>query len=127
MSPWVMVLGVVGIPALALLAWALGFAKGRRIADAAEVQAQLAAYAPGALARDILLDADGRAALALLADGRVFVLRALGDRLVARLYPRERLRLCRRGDKLQLATGDYAFPGLRLEAAAPAWLSGAGP
>lgn len=124
MSPWVMVLGVAGIPALALLGWLLGFARPRRIADGAEVRAVLGLRDPSAMISELVLDAQGRAALALLADGRLFAVRALGDRLVDRVLPPQALqRVQRKEDGLMLVFSDFTFPGLRLHGVeAPAWL-----
>jgi len=131
MSLWVVAIGVLGIPALALLAWSLGFAQSRRIADEDEVRALLLRKEPGAAAEEVWVDADGRAALALLADGRLYAVQALGDRLVDRVLSMQQVRRLRRkleirsGITMTLATADFSFPTLHLRSRGvepPAWI-----
>lgn len=127
-----MALGVLGIPVLGVIAWALGFATSRRLAGEDEVRALLLHKDPAATAAEVLVDAQGRAALALLSDGRLYAVQVLGDRLVDRIIPMHSVRLLRRKldqrrslTMMTLATNDFSFPALHLrsqQAEPPAWL-----
>jgi hypothetical protein len=117
-------LGIVAV--LSLLAFMMGFRASARIDGRAGLEALVAESEPGARIAEALIDARGRGALARLADGRLLVARAVGDKMSVRAMPARavRLRLARRNAVLSFADLGYPQLSLRLgEAAPPAWLA----
>ena len=74
----------LAVAGLAALAWLLGFRSRARIADAGELAALVAREEPAARIVEAGLDAGGAAAVAWLADGRVFVAKSMGSRVATR-------------------------------------------
>ena len=112
---------IFGVLTIVLLAWALGFAKQARLADAGEA-AQIAANAlhDFSPAEAVVAD-DGRGALVAGRDGRVALVRSFGDRWVVRIANGAETRL--EGGKLRLKLPEPMFPPaeLALGAAAAQW------
>lgn len=131
MSAGVLLFGLVGILALLVLAAMLGLSRQRLLAGVEEVLACARDTVPEARVQETALDADQRAALLLLADGRLLAIRVLGDRLVQRLFAPHSIRALRRikpkgkGVAVRLVLADWGFPSLRLrfeQAEPPAWM-----
>jgi len=111
----------VAVASLAALAWLLGFRSRARIADAGELAALVAREEPAARIVEAGLDAGGAAAVAWLADGRVFVAKSMGSRVATRSFPAAEVRLRARRDGVELRFADLGFPAVVLRRA-PAWL-----
>lgn len=111
----------LAVAGLAALAWLLGFRDRARIADAGQFAALLAREEPGARIAELGVDAGGSAAVAWLADGRVFVAKGMGSRVATRSFRAADVRLRLRRDAVELRFADAGFPVLRLREA-PAWL-----
>ncbi len=128
----VLLFGLVGIITLLGMAAALGLRKLRLLTgDEQEVRAMALEAALGAQVREVAVDADRRAALALLTDGRVFAVRTLGDRLVQRAFAPQaiskmlRVRPKGAGVAVRIAFADWGFPSLLLRferAEPPPWM-----
>jgi hypothetical protein len=117
-------LGVVAF--LSLMAFLMGFRTGTRIDG---LDALLAESEPGAAISEGVVDARGKAAVARLADGRIFVARVIGDRISVRTLPARAVRARLGPNKAVLSFADLGFPRLRLrlgEERAPAWLAALG-
>jgi hypothetical protein len=111
---------MVGVSAL------LGFGKPQRIAGTDDLAHHLAEYEPDARIRTAFVEARGRAALALLADGRLLAARVMGDRVSLRAFAASAVRLHLRADGLTATFGDVGFPALHIalkDEAPPAWLT----
>ena len=78
-------ISVGGIVLTVLLAWLLGFRRDPVIADAAEAQRIAAETLHGFRPVEASVEPGGRAAQVRGSDGRVAVIRPLGDRWVVRL------------------------------------------
>ncbi len=76
-----------GVAILIGLAWLIGFRTKARIASEAEVLA-LAQAAKLRIPNAVAVDVDGRVALAEIDSNTVFVVKAMGDRLTTRVFPR---------------------------------------
>lgn len=116
-------LGIVAV--LSLLALLMGFRKPARLDGRAAFEALAAESEPGARISEALIDARGRAGIARLADGRLMVARAIGDKMSVRAMPARAVRLRLAGQRVILSFADLGFPQLSLllgEGAAPAWL-----
>jgi hypothetical protein len=111
----------LAVAGLVALAWLLGFRSRARIADAAELAALLAREEPAARIVAAGLDAGGAAAVAWLADGRVFVAKCMGSRIATRSFPAADVRVRARRDGVELNFADLGFPAVVLNDA-PAWL-----
>lgn len=111
----------LAVAGLGALAWLLGFRGRARIGDAAQFAALLAREEPGAHIAELGVDAGGNAAVAWLADGRVFVAKGMGSRVATRSFRATDVRLRLRRDAVELRFADAGFPLLRLRDA-PAWL-----
>jgi hypothetical protein len=110
---------MVGVAAL------LGFRRSVRLASMEDLARHLGEYEPDARLEAALLDSRGRAALARLADGRVLVARAMGDRVSLRAFAASAMRLRLRAGRLTATFGDLGFPQLDMalkDEAPPAWL-----
>lgn len=106
-----------GIVTLVLLARALGFARTPQLADAAAAM-RIAEDALHDLdAREAVLAADRRAALVMGHDGRVALVRPLGDRWVVRVVDGADTRVT--GDRLRLTLAEAMFPPAELQLASP--------
>jgi hypothetical protein len=110
-----------GIVTVVLLAWALGFAKKARLADAGEA-ARIAAdalhdFAP---AEAVVAD-DGSGALVAGRDGRVALVKSFGDRWVVRIANGATAEV--KGATLRLNLPEAMFPPaeLALGPAAASW------
>lgn len=77
-----------GVIVLIAFAWIIGFRKRAQVLDDHHVR-HLAREAHLDDPADIAVDANGRTALAQIDAERVFVVKALGDRLTTRVFPRE--------------------------------------
>ena len=110
-----------GIVTIVLLARALGFAQVPRLADA-EAARQLASQALFDFhADEAVLDAQGRGALVAGADGRVALVRPLGDRWVVRIVNGAAAEIS--GTRLRVTPAEAMFPpaDLDLGPAAARW------
>lgn len=110
-----------GIVTLIFLARALGFAKAPILADA-DAARQIAADAlPGFGDAEVALGKDSRGALVAARDGRVALVRPMGDRWVVRLVNGAEAQM--QGGKLRIVTPEWMFPPAEIDlgAAAAAW------
>lgn len=104
----------------------LGFRQSSRILDEASLRQVIADADPDARVQAALLDAEGRAALALLADGRMIAARAVGDGFALRSFASSGLRLRQEGLRLIATFGELGFPPLHMtlkDDAPPPWLT----
>ena len=76
-----------GVAILITLAWLLGFRARAKIVDEAQVLA-LTQAANLRLPNAVAIDVDGRVALAEIDSNTVFVVKAMGDKLTTRVFPR---------------------------------------
>jgi hypothetical protein len=112
---------ILGVALLVWLARAMGFARTPRIDDAG-LAGRLAADAlPGFRPADVALSSDGAGALVAAGDGRVALVRPLGDRFVVR--PLVGADVARSGTVLRVRPAEALFPetALDLGDAALAW------
>jgi hypothetical protein len=101
----------------------LGFRQTARI-ELAELERLLAASEPGARIAEAAIGADGRAALARLADGRVLAAKAMGDGVSLRSYPASAVRVTLGDGRVRAAFADLGFPTLDMKLDnAPRWLA----
>ncbi|MES1202273.1 MAG: hypothetical protein ABUS57_12585 [Pseudomonadota bacterium] len=117
--------GSVAVIALMVgMAALLGFRKTTRIADQEALQRLAADAEPDARIAASVIAANGKSALARLADGRVLLARSMGEDVTLRFLKASALRLRLKGDRLTARFGDIGFPALnmRLKDAPPAWL-----
>ena len=123
LSPEIVLLGgsAIAVAGLGTFAWLLGFRDRARIADAGQFATLLAREEPGAHGAELGVDAGGSAAVAWLADGRVFVAKGMGSRVATRSFRAADVRLRLRRDAVELRFADAGFPTLVLRDA-PAWL-----
>lgn len=110
-----------GIITIVLLARALGFARTPVLGDVAEARAIAAGALHDFRPAEAALDAGGRGALVAGADGRIALVRPLGDRWVVRVVNGAAATVT--GDRLRLAPAEAMFPPaeLRLGAEAAQW------
>ena len=110
-----------GIITLVLLARALGFAHAPELTGANDARQRAADAIPGFRAADVALTHDRRSALVADIDGRVALLRPVGDRWVVRIVNGAEVAID--GSRLRLALPEPMFPAVVLDlgAAAPAW------
>jgi hypothetical protein len=114
----------VAVLALVAIAWGLGFRKAARLKSEDEARALVAEEAPGATVRSMLLDKQGAAALAQLADDRLVVIRAMGDRFTVRTMPAGSASISRTATGVRVTFADLGFPELDLATdAPPPWLA----
>ena len=111
----------LAVAGLVALAWLLGFRTRARIADAAGLAELLARDEPAARIVAAGLDARGAAAVAWLADGRVFVAKCMGSRIATRSFRAADVHVRARRDGVALEFADPGFPAVVLNDA-PAWL-----
>ncbi|MBL8550156.1 MAG: hypothetical protein JNJ73_09220 [Hyphomonadaceae bacterium] len=112
------------VAALILVAFGLGFRAKPTLESEDAVRARLAEAEPDASPSDILIAKDGAAAIVRLADGRIAVLRAVGDRFAIRVFPRDALAVAAVAEGLRITFADLGFPALKLRVeAAPSWLA----
>jgi hypothetical protein len=113
---------LIGVAVLVLLTRLLGFAR-RPLLASAELAAQLARDAlPGFVPAEIAFSRDGAGALVAARDGRVALVRPLGDRFVVR--PLKAAIVARAGGLLRVRPDEAMFPETALdlgEAAATNW------
>lgn len=112
------------------LAAALGFRAKRQIAGEVDFS-QLGAPYGGT--RQIAIDAAGTGALALLGDGRLLVVRAVGSQLATRVVPLSAIAALqvrpvpkRSGIAVTVRLKDFGFPAVRLRIAGntlPDWIN----
>jgi hypothetical protein len=124
-------LSLVGVAMVVGLAWLMGFRQRARINDESHLLA-LAATAEKSLPVHVLLDGEGRSGLVVLADSRLILVKALGDRMSVRAIAQAGLRdiamyrpTRRFALGLRIKTKDLGFPDLVLEVREkepPAWL-----
>lgn len=131
MNLGILLFGLVGFLALLITAAALGLRRLRLLTGEDEVRAMALEAEPETPVRELAINADRRAALALLGDGRVFAVRTLGDRLVQRVFPvrairkMPRVRTKGKGVAVRITFADWGFPSLLLRfdrSEPPPWL-----
>ncbi|MCU0890331.1 MAG: hypothetical protein MUE77_00995 [Sandarakinorhabdus sp.] len=96
---------------MALLIWLtrmLGFARAPRIADAGLAARLVPDALPGFQPADVALSRDGAAALVAAGDGRVALVRPLGDRFVVRTLSASDV--ARSGGVLRVRPAEAMFP-----------------
>lgn len=110
-----------GIITLIFLARALGFAKAPVLADADAARRIATDAVPGFHGIEVALARDGRGALVAARDGRVVLVRPLGDRWVVRLVNGAEARV--QAGKLRIAVAEWMFAPVEIDlgAAASAW------
>ena len=110
-----------GIITLVLLARALGFAKVPRLVGAEQAQRIAADALPGFCATDAVVAQDSLGALVRGQDGRVALVRPLGDRWVVRIVNGAQNEV--KAGRLRLTLDEAMFPpaSLDLGVAAAAW------
>ena len=108
---------------LVVVAWAMGFRRTAQLDDATLAR-ELAAAEPRARVTDALFAADGRSAIARLADGKLVTARVMADGVSLRILPAGAAKLSLRSGKAVLAFADIGYPplNLKLKEEAPAWL-----
>ena len=124
----VIVLGgsLVVIAIMVAAAALLGFRQTSRILDEASLRTLVADADPDARVEQALLDAEGRAALALLSDGRMIAARAVGDGFALRSFASSGLKLRQERRRLIATFGELGFPPLHIalkDDAPPPWLA----
>ena len=102
-----------GIVTLILLARALGFARAPQLADAAEARRVAADALHAFTATEVALARDGRAALVAGSDGRIALVRSVGDRWVVRIV--NGAQALASGDRLRIAPREAMFPAAELD------------
>ena len=102
-----------GIVTLILLARALGFARAPQLADAAEARRVAADALHDFTATEAALARDGRAALVAGSDGRIALVRSVGDRWVVRIV--NGAQALASGDRLRIAPREAMFPAAELD------------
>ena len=122
-----LIIAVVGIPALVLATWLLGFGKRRQISDE-DLERVLQRQDLDARLADRLISEDHASAIGLTADHRLLLVRSMGDDISARLSPISGVSV-RRLDggkpRLRLDIHDAGFPDLTVmcsEADANKWM-----
>jgi hypothetical protein len=110
-----------GIVTLVLLARALGFAAAPTLADAAEAQRIAADAVDDFRPAEAVLAVDRRYALVAGADGRIALVRPLGDRWVVRIA--NGASACVNGGRLRIALAEAMFPAAEIDLgpAADSW------
>ncbi|MFZ4120488.1 MAG: hypothetical protein ACOYKM_02400 [Caulobacterales bacterium] len=123
-------LSAAGVALLVAIAWAMGFHTKPHLAAPEAIAAAITTHEPGAAIVAQTQDASGRAALALLQDGRFVAVKPVADGLAVRLFRPADLastRIARKsaGQALSLRFKDLGFPHLTLilaEPELPPWL-----
>ncbi len=113
---------VIGVVLLIGLARLLGFARRPALVDAGQAARVAADALPGFQPGDVAVSRDGAGALVAGHDGRVALVRMLGDRFVVR--PLVKPLVARAGAVLRVRPDEAMFPETTLdlgEAAASAW------
>src|SRR5688572_10248385 len=100
----------LAVAALVAVAWLSGFRSRATIESEVAARALIAEVEPDAKPANFLFDRDGRAAVVRLADGRLIVLRVLGDRFAVRAYPESAVRITPAADGVRLQFADLGFP-----------------
>lgn len=103
----------LGVAFLVWLARVMGFAARPVIADAALASRLAAEALPGFRPADVALSRDGAAALVAAGDGRVALVRPLGDRFVVR--PLAGAQVARAGNVLRVRPAEPMFPETTLD------------
>jgi hypothetical protein len=112
------------VAALFAVAWGLGFRTRVKIADEAAARALIAEAEPDAQVLGFALDKQGAAALARLADGRILVIRGLGDRFAVRAFPAAAISVAPEPGGMRVRFADLGFPALKFSAdRIPDWLT----
>ncbi|MBI1251061.1 MAG: hypothetical protein GC189_06295 [Alphaproteobacteria bacterium] len=116
------------VAVLALIAAAMGFRARVQLVTREDVQRALDAAEPGALLREVAIDQKGRAAIALLSDGRVALIKAMADGAAVRALKTDQVRVrvtaAKAGVRVRASMPDFGFPSVVLSlGAAPDWLS----
>jgi len=108
---------------LVLVAWAMGFRKAAQL-DADTLARELAAAEPRGRLADAVFSADGRSAIARLADGKLLTARVMADGVSLRILPAGAAKLSLRDGNAIVAFADIGYPplSLKLKEEAPAWL-----
>jgi hypothetical protein len=121
---------LAGVLVLIGLAWVFGFRQRARILDKYHVW-KLAADDRVGPTGEVAVDALGRTALAEIDTDKVYVVKALGDRLTTRVFPRAAVAAVRmyrprgRGIGARVRFSDAGFDDLAIEfdsREAPAWI-----
>lgn len=109
---------VIGVTLLVALARLLGFARAPVLVDAGLAARLVADALPGFQPADMAISRDGAGALVAAQDGRVALVRTLGDRFVVR--PLVQPRVARAGPVLRVRPDEAMFPETRLDLGEPA-------
>ena len=112
--------GILAVISLALFARALGFATAP-ILDAATARVEAAAALLGFVPGEVALDAAGRGALVAARDGRLALVRPLGDHWVVRLLDNAAVELAPPHLTLRLSEPMFAPTRLDLGGDAARW------
>lgn len=108
---------------MVLVAALLGFRARKRV-DAAELERLVSLSEPGACIADSAIADDGGAALARLADGKLVVAKAMGDRVTLRLHAPNAVKLRVAPGSVSATFADLGFPVLNMKLNdPPRWLS----
>lgn len=103
----------------------LGF-RARLKLDETELRRLIAEADPGARVDAVLIDADGKTALARVSDGGFMVATAMGGGVTLRSFPAAAVRLRLKDGRVIATFADLGFPRISLklaETSPPAWLA----
>lgn len=108
---------------LVLVAWLMGFRKTAQL-DLETLSREIGNAEPRARVADAVFAADGRSAIARLADGKLVTARVMADGVSLRILSANAAKLSLRSGNAVLVFADIGYPSLnlRLKEEAPAWL-----
>jgi hypothetical protein len=109
------VLGLFGSGALAFLAFAFGFNKDLRLIDEADIANRITGYAPGKSLVASVIDTTNKTALARCAQGKLYLIVCMGDKVSIRTLLPTQIRAIAAGH-LSLELGDIGVPSLDFRA-----------
>jgi len=104
----------IAVAALTAVAWGLGFRRQVTIRGEEAARALIAQFEPQVKLSEILLDREGRTALARRSQGGFVVVRVVGDRFAVRDFPENSVRITRDEDVVSVRFDDLGFPPLEL-------------
>jgi hypothetical protein len=109
------VLGLFGSGALAFLAFAMGFNKDLTLTDEADIANRITGYAPGTSFVASVIDTTKKKALARCAEGTLYLVICMGDKVSIRTLQSTQIRAKAAGH-LSLELGDIGVPSLDFRA-----------